>query len=128
MLAQARDGGARIRHPVYVHARRAAIAGLLAPLLRAAGAILLGVAVRALRLDRRIAYGCYALALGCADLAGYTRACAQQAARRRARRHAGVPADASAGEQSLDPGHDLPGVGRPDALGQRLREVGQKVA
>jgi hypothetical protein len=137
VLAQGQGGGARIRHPVYVHARRAAIAALLAPLLRASGAILLGTAVRALRLERRIAYRCYVGALGCTDLAGYSRACAQQASRRRARRdtasfgiaNAGAPADASTagGEQSLDPGDDLPGVGRPDALGQRLREVGQKV-
>jgi hypothetical protein len=137
VLAQGQGGGAQIRHPVYVHARRAAIAALLAPLLRASGAILLGTAVRALRLERRIAYRCYVGALGCTDLAGYSRACAQQASRRRARRHtasfgianAGAPADASTAgsEQSLDPGDDLPGVGRPDALGQRLREVGQKV-
>ncbi|MEO8565578.1 MAG: hypothetical protein ABI541_04275 [Betaproteobacteria bacterium] len=138
VLARGQDGGARIRHPVYLHARRPAIAALLAPVLRASGAILLGAAVHALRLERRLAYRCYVLALGCTDLAGYSRACAQQASRRRARRHAasfgianaGAPADASAagGEQSLDSGDDLPGVGRPDALGQRLREVGQKVA
>lgn len=138
VLARGQHGGARIRHPVYVHARRAGIAALLAPLLRASGAILLGAAVLALRLEHRIAYRCYVLALGCTDLAGYSRACAQQASRRRARRHAasnrranfGALADASAagGEQSLDPGDDLRGVGGPDALGQRLREVGQKVA
>ena len=138
LLARGKDEDARIRHPVYVHARRPAIAALLAPLLRASGAILLGAAVGAQRLERRIAYRCYVLALGCTDLAGYSRACAQQASRRRARRHAarfgsagaGAPADASTagGEQSLDPVDDLPGVGRANPLGQRLREVRQKVA
>ena len=136
VLAQGQDGGARIRHPVYLHARRAWIARWLAPVLRASGAILLRVAMRAMRLERRIAYRCYVLALGCTDLAGYSRACAQQASQRRARqdaasdRRASARADASAagGEQSLDPGDDLPGVGRPDALGQRLREIGQEVA
>ncbi len=134
VLARRHDG--RIRHPVYVHARRAALAAALAPLLRASGAILLGAAVRALRVERRIAYRCYVLALGCTDLAGYSRACARQAARRRPGRHApsfgiangAAPADVSAGEQALDPGDDLRGIGRPDALDQRLREIGQKVA
>jgi hypothetical protein len=138
MLARGRAGDARIRHPIYLHARRAPIAGLLAPLLRASGAILLRGAVCTLHLQRQIAYRCYGLALGCADLAGYSRACARQAARRRGKRHAaqglrangGAPVDASAagGEQPLDAGDDLRGVGRPDALGQRLHEVGQKVA
>jgi hypothetical protein len=138
VLAQGQDGGARIRHPVYLHARRAWIAALLAPVLRASGAILLRAAVRTLRLERRFAYRCYVLALGCTDLAGYSRACAQQASQRRARWDAAsdrranasarVDASAAGGEQSLDPGDDLPGVGRPDALGQRLREVRQEIA
>jgi hypothetical protein len=136
VLAQGQDGGARIRHPVYLRARRTWVAALLAPVLPVSGAILLRAAVRALRLERGIAYRCYLLALGCADLAGYTRACAQQASRHRARqdaasdRGASARADASTGggEQSLDPGDDLPGVGRPDALGQRLREVRKEVA
>src|SRR5204863_6610972 len=133
---QEQDGGARIRHPVYLHARRAWIVAWLAPALRATGAVLLRAAVHALRLERRVAYRCYVLALGCADLAGYSRACAQQALQRRARRgaasdrraSASARADASAAgaEQSLDPGDDLPGVGRPNALGQRLREIGQE--
>jgi hypothetical protein len=143
VLAHRRDRAARIRHPVYAHARRAWVAVLLAPVLRASGATLLRAAVRTLRLERRIAYRCYVLALGCTDLAGYSRACARQSPRCRARRNAasdrcanagaanaGARADASAAcaEQSLDPQDDLSGVGRPDALGQRLREVGQEVA
>jgi hypothetical protein len=136
VLAQGRDGGTRIRHPVYLHARQAWVATLFAPVLRTAGAILLRIAMRTLRFERRIAYRCYVLALGCTDLAGYSRACAQQASQRRATRDAAsdrcasARADASAAraEQSLDRGDDLPGVGRPDALGQRLREIGQEVA
>jgi hypothetical protein len=136
VLAQGQDGGTLIRHPVYLHARRAWVAALFAPVLRASGAILLRIAMRTLRFERRIAYRCYVLALGCTDLAGYSRACAQQAWQRRAKRDAaadwcaGGRADASAasGEQSLDPGDDLTRVGRPDALGQRLREVGQEIA
>ncbi len=46
-------------------------------MLRALGAILLRAAVRTRRLERRIAYRCYVLALGCTDLAGYSRAGAQ---------------------------------------------------
>ncbi|HEX4524376.1 MAG TPA: glycosyltransferase [Casimicrobiaceae bacterium] len=136
VLAQGQDGGARIRHAVYLHARRAWVAALLTPVLPACGALLLRAAVRSLRLDRRIAYRCYVLALGCADLAGYSRACMQHASQRRARqdaasdRRASARSDASAAgaEQSLDPGDDLPGVGGTDPFGQRLREIGQKVA
>jgi hypothetical protein len=135
VLAQGQDGGTRIRHPGYLYARRAWVAALLAPVLRASGPILLRTAVRALHFERRIAYRCYVLALGCTDLAGYSRACAHQALQRRAKqdaasdRCASARADASAGgEQSLDRGDDLTGVGRPDALGQRLREIGQEVA
>jgi hypothetical protein len=136
VLAQGRDGGSRIRHPVYLHARRAWVAALFAPVLRTSGAILLRIAMRTLRFERRIAYRCYVLALGCTDLAGYSRACAQQASQRRAKRDAAsdrcasARADTSAasGEQLLDPGDDLPRVGGPDALGQGLGEIGQEVA
>jgi hypothetical protein len=136
VLAQGQDGGTRIRHPVYLHARRAWVAALFAPVLRTSGAILLHIATHTLRFERGIAYRCYVLALGCTDLAGYSWACAQQASQRRKEqdaasdRCASARADASAarGQQSLDPGDDLPGIGRPDALGQRLREIGQEVA
>jgi hypothetical protein len=136
LVAQGRDGGTRIRHPVYLHARRAWVAALFAPVVRTFGAMALRIALRTLRFERRIAYRCYVLAVGCTDLAGFSRACAQQASQRRAKqdaaseRRASARADASAAcsEQSLDPGDDLPGVGRPDPLGQRLREIGQEVA
>jgi hypothetical protein len=61
---------------------------LLAPVLRASGPILLRTAVRALHFERRIAYRCYVLALGCTDLAGYSRACTHQALQRRAKQDA----------------------------------------
>ena len=67
----------------------------------------LRTAMRALRFERRIAYRCYALALGCTDLAGYSRACAQQASQRRAKqdaasdRCASARADASAGGEQV---------------------------
>lgn len=136
LVAQGRDGGTRIRHPVYLHARRAWVAALFAPVVRTFGAMALRIALRTLRFERRIAYRCYVLAVGCTDLAGFSRACAQQASQRRAKqdaaseRRASARADASAAcsEQSLDPGDDLPGVGRPDPLGQRLGEIGQEVA
>ena len=138
LFARGQGRSARIRHPAYVHARRAWIAALVGPLLRASGTILLRTAMHTLSLDQRLAYRCYVLALGCTDLAGYCRACAQLASQGRVRedaasdRRAGASAsgDASAAsrEQPLDPGNDLPGVGRSDALGQRLREVRQKVA
>ncbi|MGH8850344.1 MAG: glycosyltransferase [Casimicrobiaceae bacterium] len=87
------EGGvdARIRHLVYVRARQPWLAALLEPLLRIGGAALLGIAMRALPLHRRLAYRCYRLALGCADLLGYCRTCiglARQArADRRGREH-----------------------------------------
>jgi hypothetical protein len=76
---------ARVRHPIYVHARRAWIAALLAPVLPALAVILVRAAVNALRVERRLAYRCYVLALGCSDLAGYARARTQQASQRRDR-------------------------------------------
>ena len=76
LLAQGSRHDGRIRHPVYVHARRPWIAALLPPLLRAAGLTLIRAAAGALRIDRGLAYRCYVLALGCADLAGYSRAVA----------------------------------------------------
>jgi hypothetical protein len=88
VLAQGQDGGTRIRHPGYLYARRAWVAALLAPVLRASGPILLRTAVRALHFERRIAYRCYVLALGCTDLAGYSRACTHQALQRRAKQDA----------------------------------------
>jgi hypothetical protein len=134
LFAQGQGRDARIRHPAYVHARRAWIAALLAPVLRASGAILLRAAVHTLSLDRRFAYRCYVLALGCADLAGYSRACAKRvsrrvttqdvASKRRAITSGRANASGAGGNQPLDGGDDLPGVGRPDALDQRLREIG----
>ena len=79
---QGRRHDARIRHPMYVHARRAWFAALLAPVLRAAAITLIRAAVIALRVERRLAYRCYVLALGCGDLAGYSRASTQQASQR----------------------------------------------
>ncbi|MGH8712458.1 MAG: glycosyltransferase, partial [Casimicrobiaceae bacterium] len=85
MLAKGSAGDARIRHRVYVLARRWPIAAVLKSLSRRAGAALLAIAIGALRLDRRLAYRCYRLALGCTDLAGYCRARTDEARQRRRR-------------------------------------------
>jgi len=69
--------------------------------LRASGAILLRAAMRTLTLDRRLAYRCYVLALGCMDLAGYSRACAKQASRRRIRQQAASDGRADAGAERM---------------------------
>jgi hypothetical protein len=133
-MAASLSAGENLDHPSAVRPTKRRLEGTGVGAL-AAGAVLLRTAVRALHFERGISYRCYVLALGCTDLAGYSRACARQASQRRARqdaasdRCASARADASAGaEQSLDRGDDLPGVGRPDALGQRLREIGQEVA
>jgi len=50
LFAQGEVHGGRIRHPVYAYARRAPIAALIAPTLRASGAILLRAALRTVRI------------------------------------------------------------------------------
>ena len=133
LFAQGEPDGGRIRHPVYVYARRVPIAALIAPPLRASGAILLRAAVHTVRIAPRLAYRFYVLALACTDLAGYTRSGAQRRSlegRRGAMRGAAAPArqSSAAADQPLDGADDLSRVCRPDALDQRLREIGQEVS
>jgi hypothetical protein len=99
LLAQGHGHDARIRHPIYVHARQPWIADLLAPVLRAAGRALIRAAAGALRINRHLAYHCYVLALGCTDLAGYSRARAQCVLQRRAA-EAATPDPRAAGERA----------------------------
>lgn len=133
LFAKGEPQGGRIRHPVYAYARRVPIAALIAPALRASGAMLLRAAVRTVRFAPPLAYRFYVLALACTDLAGYTRSGAQRRSsdvrRDGATGSIAVPAGASAaaGDQPFDAGNDLSRVDRPDALDQRLREVGQEV-
>ncbi len=101
LFARGQRRDARIRHPAYVHARRAWIAALLAPVLRASGAILLRAAMHTLSLDQRLAYRCYVLALGCTDLAGYSRACAKQASRRSTKQDVASDGRADAGAERM---------------------------
>lgn len=132
LFAHGQASGGRIRHPVYAYARRTPIAALLAPGLRASGALLLRGAVRVLPVGPRLAYRLYVLALACSDLAGYTRAGAQRAWRGSSRAIADAAsarpdASSAAGDQAFNVRDDLGRVGRPDALDQGLRKIGQEV-
>ena len=132
LFASGQANGGRIRHPVYAYARRARIAALLAPVLRASGPILLRCAMRALPVGPRLAYRFYVLALACSDLAGYARAGAKRELRR-SRQAIGAAserpdASAAAADQAFDARDDLARVGRPDALDQRLSQIGQEVS
>ena len=74
LLARGQGGKSAVRHRAYLYARRAWLAGLLAPPLRLIGNASLWLATQALRSSAALAYRCYLLALGCTDLAGYCRA------------------------------------------------------